>query len=247
MIDRFFRCAAYLVLAAGIVCGWSIGVRGDEPLPEGFVSMFNGRDLTGWEGKPGWWHVEDGAITCESTPEHPCTKHNYLIWRGGTPGDFELRLKYRIQGGNSGVQFRSREIPDFDTRGYQADIDAAGKWTGALFEHARGGVALRGQRVVIDPDGTRHETQFADPAELLKYVHTDGWNEYRIVAKGNHIVLSINGHVTAEVYDDQEGQAARKGIIALQMHPGPPMKVQFKDLMIRIDDPKEAASGSDRR
>ena len=98
---------------------------------EDFVAMFNGRDLSGWEGKPGWWFVEDATITAESTPEKPCEKHNYLFWRGGKPGDFELRLEYRLVGGNSGIQFRSRELPDWDTNGYQADMDAAGEWTGA--------------------------------------------------------------------------------------------------------------------
>jgi hypothetical protein len=84
-----------------------IGAAAEE---EGFVSILNGQDLTGWDGKPGWWHVEDGALTAQSTPEKPCAKHNYLIWRGGQPADFELRLRFRLQGGNSGIQFRSREL-----------------------------------------------------------------------------------------------------------------------------------------
>ena len=100
----------------------SVGTAAE--LEPGFTSMFNGRDLTGWDGKPGWWYVEDGAITSRSTPEKPCKKCNYLIWRGGEPGNFELRFKYRLVGGNSGIQFRSQAIPDWDTRGYQADIDA---------------------------------------------------------------------------------------------------------------------------
>ncbi|MGZ8939948.1 MAG: 3-keto-disaccharide hydrolase, partial [Limisphaerales bacterium] len=89
---------------------------------EGFIPLFNGQNLDGWDGKPGWWRVEDGAITAESTAEKPCDKHNYLVWRGGEPSDFELRFDYRIVGGNSGVQFRSREIQDWDMRGYQADF-----------------------------------------------------------------------------------------------------------------------------
>jgi hypothetical protein len=112
---------------------------------DGFTSLFNSRDLTGWDGQPGWWRVEDGTITAESTAEKPCAKHNYLIWRGGEPADFELRFEYRITGGNSGVQFRSREVPDWDMRGYQADIEDGPQWTGALFEHERGGIALRGE------------------------------------------------------------------------------------------------------
>jgi hypothetical protein len=203
---------------------------------EGFASMFNGKDLTGWEGKEGWWYVEDGAITSQSTPEKPCTKCNYLMWRGGKPGDFELRLKYRLVGGNSGIQIRSRELADWDTFGYQADIDASGQWSGALFEHARGGVALRGQKVVIDEAGKKQITSLGDPAELMKHVKPEDWNDYRIVARGNEITLEINGVVMAQATDNETGKAARAGVIALQVHPGPPMKIQFKDLRIKISD-----------
>ena len=110
----------------------------------GFTPMFNGKDLSGWEGKPGWWRVEEGAITSESTPAKPCPTAHYLMWRGGKPGDFDLRLEYRLVGGNSGIQFRSRELPDWDTSGYQADMEAGDQWTGCLFEHTRGGVSMRG-------------------------------------------------------------------------------------------------------
>ena len=195
--------------------------------------MFNGKDLAGWEGKPGWWHVEDGAITSESTPTKPCDKANYLMWRGAKPGDFELQLEYRLVGGNSGIQFRSRELPDWDTSGYQADMEAADQWTGCLFEHTRGGVAMRGQKVLIQPDGTRQITPLGDPQALLQHVKKNDWNQYRVIARGPEITLEINGVVMSQAIDHQEGKAARSGIIALQMHPGPPMKVQFKDLRIK--------------
>jgi len=225
--------AAVAVLLALSPAAW--GAEGEK----GFTSMFNGKDLTGWDGKPGWWYVEDGAITSQSTPEKPCKKCNYLIWTGGAPGDFEMRLEYRLVGGNSGIQFRSRRVPDWDTRGYQADIDAAGQWTGALFQHARGGVALRGQKVVIARDGAKETTSIADPAELLKHVKKDDWNDYRIVARGNEITLEINGVVMSQAVDDEEGKACREGVIGLQVHPGPPMKIQFRDLRIKIFDTPE--------
>lgn len=213
---------------------------GSEAVEEGFVSIFNGRDLSGWEGDRAWWGVEEGAITAQSTPDKPCTRATYLMWRDGRPGDFEMRLEYRLVGGNSGVQFRSREIPDWDTRGYQADIDAAGEWTGALFEHARGGVALRGERVAIGEDGRRSVERFADPAELLKHVDAEGWNSYRIVAMGEEISLFINDRLMSQASDRQRDHAARRGVIALQMHPGPPMKIEFRNLRIRIDDAADA-------
>jgi len=200
---------------------------------EGFVPMFNGKDLAGWEGQPGWWHVEDGAITAESTPAKPCTKCNYLMWRGGKPGDFEMRCSYKLVGGNSGIQIRSRELPDWDTFGYQADMEAGDQWTGALFEHERGGIAMRGEKVEIDKDGRKHVTRIGDPKELGKHVKKNDWNHYRVIARGPEITLEINGVVMSQAIDHQEGKAARSGIIALQMHPGPPMKVQFKDLRIK--------------
>lgn len=199
----------------------------------GFVALFNGRDLTGWDGSPGWWRVEEGAITAESTPEKPCTQHNYLIWRGGELADFELRFEYRIIGGNSGVQFRSRELPDWDMRGYQADLEDGEQWTGALFEHARGGIALRGEKVLVTPDGARRVERFADPAALQQQIHPRDWNDYRIVARGPEMQLFINGVKTADVVDRQTGQAAARGLLGLQMHPGPPMKVQFRNIRLK--------------
>jgi hypothetical protein len=200
---------------------------------DGFIPIFNGKDLTGWDGKPGWWRVEDGAITSQSTPEKPCPKPHYLIWRGGQPADFELRLRFRLIGGNSGIQIRSREVPDWDTSGYQADMDAEDQYTGGVYEHTRGVIAPRGQKVVIAPDGTRQVTSLGDPAELRKHWKLEEWNDYRILARGSEITLWINGVMTAQANDRQTNVAALKGIIALQMHPGPPMKVQFKDLRLK--------------
>ena len=230
------------VLIAGAALAAAAG-----PSEEGFVSMFNGKDLAGWEGKAGWWRVEEGAITSQSTREKPCTKCNYLMWRGGKPGDFELRLSYKLVDGNSGVQFRSRELPDWDTFGYQADMEAGDQWTGCLFEHERGGIAMRGQSVVIDAGGRKQITSIGDSKELLEQVRkkakaNDGWSDYTVIARGSQITLIINGVVTAKVVDNQEGKAARSGVIALQMHPGPPMKVQFKNLRIKcFDSPKPKA------
>ncbi len=206
----------------------------DEP---GFVSIFNGVDLKDWDGKPGGWWVEDCALTAKSTEEKPCVKHHYLVWEGGRPGDFVLRFKYRVSGGNSGVQFRSQVRPAYDTWGYQADIEAGEQWTGCLFQHDRGGVVMRGFRASIAEDGTREEEEFADPAELQKAVKQDDWNDYEISAEGDHIRLTINGRLMCEVHDRDKKMACKKGLIALQMHPGPPMKVQFKDLRIKLLDP----------
>lgn len=233
----------FLSLVSGCLIGGIPAARAGEMEP-GFVAMFNGKDLTEWDGKPGWWRVENGALTAESTPEKPCAKHNYLIWRGGQPGDFELRAEYRIigPGANSGIQFRSRALPDWDTSGYQADIEVGDQWTGCLFEHKRGGVSMRGQKTAIKPDGKKEITPLGDPKKLLEAVKPGDWNSYRILALGNEIVLEINGVVMCRALDQQAGTVARAGVIALQMHPGPPMKVQFRNLRIKVFDPPQASS-----
>jgi len=229
---------------------------------EGFTSMFNGKDLTGWEGLPGAWGVVDGAITAESTPEKPCKAAHYLMWRGGKPGDFELRTEFRLQGpgANSGIQFRSRELPNWDTSGYQADMENSDRWFGCLFEHTRGGIAMRGEKVVIDKEGKKTVSPIPVPGKVQKLIAGDGtpggnlslsaallrqvkigeWNSYAIIAWGPDITLKINDVVMCQVTDQQAGVAAKDGVIALQMHPGPPMKVQFKNIRIKSLDAKSS-------
>ena len=129
---------------AAVLVGAVLGAAalGADEREEGFVPMFNGKDLTGWEGAPGWWDVRDGAIYSESTPEKPSRTH-YLYWKGGEPANFELRCRYRVSGagGNSGIQFRSERRPNFDAWGYQADLDTDHAYTGFLYQHGRGLVA----------------------------------------------------------------------------------------------------------
>ena len=207
----------------------------------GFVSMFNGKDLTGWDGQPGEWWIEDGAITSESTPEKPCTNAHYLYWAEDEPSDFVLRFKYKLIGGNSGVQIRSQKRPDYDTWGYQADIEAGDQWSGCLFQHDRkgglvpGAVVTRGHKAVISEEGVHQNTQFADSMELQKCIKKDDWNEYEVSALGSKVTLKINGELMCEVDDRDKEMACSQGVIALQMHPGPPMKIQFKDLYIKVE------------
>lgn len=212
------------------------------PEEAGFSSIFNGKNLDGWEGKQGGWYIEDGALTAESTEANPCEKHHYLYWTGGEPADFILRFDYKItgQGGNSGVQFRSEKRPDFDAWGYQADIEAGDQWSGCLFQHDRGGVVMRGNKATINARGEKEESTFADPDTLQDHIKENDWNTYEIRAEGNHIVLSINGHRMCEVYDDDATYSRKKGFIALQMHPGPPMKIQFRNLRIKTLNNNEA-------
>jgi hypothetical protein len=207
-----------------------------EEVEEGFTPIFNGKDLTGWEGEQGFWSVEDGAITGATTSEKPLDHPSYLFWRGGKPADFVLRAAFRFTGswGNSGINFRSRELPKWDILGYQADMETGPSYTGILYEcNQREIVALRGQKVVIHEDGKKDVTSFADAAELQKTIKPNDWNEYEIIARGPEIILKINGVVTSHVIDSEKGKAASEGLISLQLHPGTPMKVQFKNLRIK--------------
>jgi hypothetical protein len=200
----------------------------------GFIPIFNGRDLTGWDGKPGWWTVEDGALTAESTPAKPCPEPNYLVWRGGQPADFELLAEFRLtQAGNSGIQLRSRALPNWDTSGYQADMTGDGELVGFVYEHARGLIAGRGEGVTIGVDGKREASQLGDAAELVKSYRQEAWNTYRIVCRGPEITLFINGRLMCQFTDRDPNHAASKGFIALQMHPGPPMKIAFRNIRLK--------------
>lgn len=222
-----------LAVSAPSHAGRSLAADASAPA-DGFRELFNGKNLDGWQGAPGWWRVRDGVLLAESTPERPCTKSHYLYWTGGEPADFELRAVYRLSGAaNSGVQFRSERRPDFDTWGYQADADSANQYTGCLYQHERGLVALRGQRVVIDKDGGKQVETFADADKLLKAVRDNDWNELRVLAEGPRLTLWINDVRMCEATDHQPRFALPRGIIALQMHQGPPMKVEFKSTRLR--------------
>lgn len=234
MILRSNFVIAVVVLA--LLAGLAANAKPVEESPEGdFISMFNGKDLTEWEGASGWWEVRDGILVGESTLAKPCQRSHYLYWKTEEPGDFEMRVTYRINGeANSGIQFRSEARPEWDTWGYQADLDSAGHYTGCVYQNERGLVALRGQYVRIDEMGEKTIASFGNADELLKAVRPNDWNEYRILAEGPNITLWINGVRMCQVEDYQKRFALPRGMIALQMHQGPPMKVEFKDLRIRF-------------
>ncbi len=227
---RSARPALVLLLILGLTQAAAAG-RGRR--------LFDGKTLDGWYAPDmRYWSVEDGAITARSTPERPCTVNQFLVWQDGEIDDFELTLQFRIQGppdANSGIQIRTQIQPDGHAVGYQADIDREGRYLGVLYdEHtSRGMLAARGQRTRIDARGKRTTEPLGDPAELLRSVDVDGWNEYRITARGPRITLRINGRVTAEVVDEQAGEADASGRLALQLHSGPPITVQFRNLRLR--------------
>jgi hypothetical protein len=213
-------------MAAILVAACSSGLSAQE-------AIFNGRDLTGWKGDKSLWKVEDGAITGTTSAEKPITENSFLVWEGEL-GDFELALKFRIKDGNSGIQFRSQSHGDFKVGGYQADIDAGMRYMGILYdERGRGILAERGQKVTRGKDGKSEVVALELDDEKFKQGFKDGeWNTYVIRAEGNHITQTINGVTTVDFTDDEESARDASGILALQIHVGPPMKVQFKDLRL---------------
>ena len=213
-------------------------------------SLFNGTDLTGWEGNKELWSVKDGCIT-GITPEDPAKpgksilKHNtFLVNKAITVKDFELTFQYKIVGGNSGVQYRSKELPAGENgpiiSGYQADFEAGKTYSGILYEErGRGILAKRGEKTVIkeaDGDAKKAKVEVTGSVgnsdEIQASIKNEDWNDYKIVAKGGHLQHFINGKQTVDV-TDETAVGAKEGLLALQIHAGPPMKVQFKNLTLK--------------
>ena len=224
-----------LPLALSLLFALPIVARADD-----WESLFNGKDLSGWKGKTELWAVKEGAIT-GYTKDGKIGGNSFLVWDGKVK-DFELKLKFKIVGGNSGIQYRSKNVgkpEDFVISGYQADIDSAGKrkqqFVGILYEEkGRGFLCNRGTKTWVDTNGTRFEKEVVNGDELLKSIKEDDWNEYHITAMANHVKHQINGKTTAEVIDFQKDKRASEGLLAFQIHDGMgEMTVQFKDIQFK--------------
>ncbi len=213
-------------------------------------SLFNGKDLTGWKGQPEFWSVKDGALTGTSTKETPVKENTFLIW-DGEAGDFELHFKYKILdangkaegGGNSGVQYRSKIVkPEYSVvSGYQADFEIGKTYSGILYEEkGRGILAKRGQKVVMtdgaDPKKPKIEVtgEVGKSDEIQAGIKPGEWNDFVIIAKGGHLQHFINGKQTVDVTDNT-AVGAKTGLIAIQLHAGPPMTIQIKDMVLKTD------------
>lgn len=204
-----------------------------EPAGDGCVPLFNGKDLSGFEGDMRYWSVVDGAIVGQTSEANALERSTYLFAPGSFAGDFELRVKFNLLSGNSGVQYRSRQLPDFQVAGYQADMDADHKYTGILYEvEGRKFVARRGQTLVYDESGKVSETAQPAPDATLRAAVKDGWNDYTITARGPRVIHQINGVTFIDV-TDRDARRIQGDRIAFQLHQGPPMKVMFKALRIK--------------
>jgi 3-keto-disaccharide hydrolase len=208
----------------------------------GFVPIFDGNTLAGWEGNPTYWRVENGAMVGEITAATVIKSNTFIVWRGGKPEDFELKLDYRITPeGNSGINYRSAIVPDpvtpenrFAVRGYQCDLDGRKRYPGNNYEEkGRLFLAVRGQltRVV----GGRPPILLAtigDTDELARAV-TDDWNAVHLIVRGNIMTHIINDRVMTMVVDDDAPNRPGDGLIGVQVHAGPPMKVEYRNLRLK--------------
>ena len=222
------------------------GPRGADPLVlddhGGFQSIFDGTSLRGWDGDPSFWRAENGVIVGQSTEQNPIKQNTFLIWRGGEPADFELKVEFRVDATNSGVQFRSVQLPPgpdigkWVMKGYQADIDFANQFTGQIYEErGRGFLAMRGQAVYV-PDGGRPKVignLQKSPDELKAIIKVNDWNQVHLIARGNTIIQILNGAVTSIVVDDDSKNRALGGLLGFQLHVGPPMKAEFRNIWLK--------------
>ena len=212
--------ALFVVLLGGLPCqaGWQL--------------LFNGKDLTGWSGDPRLWRVEDGVLIGESNDgEKKIDANSFLIWQGGELGDFELEFKARVTGdNNSGVQYRSRILDPakWEVAGYQIDLHPQPSCLGMLYESlGRGAACERGQQVKLD------ETPVIVATFEVPAVDLAAWNSYRIVAQGTQLRHFVNGKLAAEIEDIHPSKRAVQGVVALQLHSGAAMKVEFKDMRVQ--------------
>jgi hypothetical protein len=261
------------------------GGRGGAPIPfdnfTGFDKIFDGTTLTNWDGDPTFWRVEAGTIVGESTAEKPVTENTFLIYRGSEPDNFELKLEFRMNSTNSGVQYRSRQLTGAVGKwvlcGYQADIDFNNAYTGMLYEERGrpGFLAPRGTVQYAGPNDVKQGQcssgqpvaprgqgagragapgapaagapaqpappaplrgqigQLADGEALRGIIKVNDWNQLHIIARGTTLMHLLNGHVTAVFVDDDQANRSMKGLLGVQIHTGPPMKIEFRNIYLK--------------
>lgn len=210
-------------------------------------SIFNGENLSGWDGDPRLWSVRDGVIHGETTEDKKANRNTFLIWQDGVTEDFELRLSFRAAASNnSGIQYRSRHVTEGDrignpwvVRGYQHEIrnqETLPDVSGFIYDEGgkRGRICLVGEKAVWNEDGKKVLADDLIDAEAFKeLMKIDDWNDVVIIAEGNHIRHYLNGRKLIDFTDNHPELALSKGILALQLHAGKPMWVEFKDIRIR--------------
>jgi hypothetical protein len=241
-----------MLIVLTISCSITSGQKPPDSL--GFVQIFDGKTLSGWDGDPAYWRVENGNLVGEITPGKLLKNNSFIIWRGGEPGNFELTLEYRITNdGNSGINYRSVEVKElpYSLKGYQSDIDGQNHYTGQNYEErARTTLAFRGEKVVINSPANpadslkRHIDNNAwtekkvtgslgDPNSLKEKIHVNGWNVCHLIARGNHLQHYVNGTLMSDVTDNDPLNRKQSGLLGVQVHVGPAMKVEYRNIRLK--------------
>ena len=238
------RCVSALILfGCSLIALQRLAAEQIYPTPAlkddtGFHPIFDGKSLNGWEGDPKYWRVENGCLVGEITPETLLKENTFIIWRGGTTRNFELKVEFRISSrGNSGINYRSEAVENkpFVLRGYQADLDGAKQYTGQNYEEkGRTFLALRGDISRVDPDGvSRIIGTVGNKDELASVIKDDDWNECHLIALGNVMTHLVNGRVMSIVYDEAPEARRSDGLLGVQVHTGPPMKIEYRNFRLK--------------
>ncbi|WP_370476459.1 3-keto-disaccharide hydrolase [Tamlana flava] len=227
-----------------------------ESKPDGFINIFNGKNLENWEGDPTYWRVQNGILVGEIIPETLLKRNTFIIWKGGAPSNFELKLDFKISDkGNSGINYRSSLIDTlpFALKGYQGDIDGSNRYTGMNYEErGRTTLAPRGQKVIVNSQPNPESenslknnivsnawqsseilASLGNQDSLLNYIKDNDWNTFHIIAKNNRLQHFVNGKLMSDVTDNDSLNRKQSGFIGVQVHTGPPMKVEFKNIQLK--------------
>lgn len=228
----------------------------DTAVQEGFVQIFDGKTLDNWEGDTAYWSVQDGNLVGQITPETLLKTNSFIIWRGGKTDDFELKTEFRItEGGNSGINYRSEQLTDIPNalRGYQADIDGKNNYTGQNYEErGRTTLAYRGEKAIINTQPNPQEEgslranvknnawtmrevtgTLGSRDSLRALIKTNDWNTCHIIARGNRLQHYINDVLMSDVTDNDEVNRKLTGLLGVQVHVGPPMKVEYRNIRLK--------------
>jgi hypothetical protein len=226
------------------ICGSSVAQAQQRSMPiatndeSGFELIFDGQSLRGWEGDTNYWRVENGCLVGEVTPDKLLKQNSFIVWRGGDTRDFELKVDYRVSSnGNSGINYRSIMVTNgpWTMRGYQADIDGKNQYTGQNYEEkGRTFLALRGQVTRIEEGKTPQIiSTLGTTNELLSVIKREDWNEYHLIVSGNVMTHILNGRVMSVVIDEDAKNRRFDGLLGVQVHVGPPMKIEYRNFRLK--------------
>ncbi len=227
-----------------------------EITKDDFVSIFDGKTLEGWEGDAKYWRVENGCLVGEVTPSTLLKANTFIIYKGGEPADFELKTEFRItESGNSGINYRSDVLENspFALKGYQADIDGKNRYTGQNYEEKkRTTLAYRGEKAVITSQSNPEEEgslranvkkncwqsrkvvkSLGESDALKANIKSEDWNDCHLIIKGNKLKHYVNGVLMSEVIDKDLLNRKASGLLGVQVHVGPPMKVEYRNIRLK--------------